>query len=82
VGDGQPPGCHRQRGATDECLRSSDLGWNIDEYILLPIARFTFTDPATWQQGLFFLVGLAMAVLALHVNAGGWHSLLRTAHLA
>lgn len=58
------------------------MGWEIGEYILLPIARFTFTNPTTWQQGLFFLVGLAMAVLALRVNASGWRSMLRTAHLA
>jgi hypothetical protein len=37
---------------------------------------------ASRKQGLFFLVGLAMAVLALRVNAGGWRSMLRTAHLA
>ena len=58
------------------------MGWVIGEYILLPIARFSFIDPTTWQQGLFFLVGLAMAVLALRVNAGGWRSMLRTAHPA
>ncbi len=58
------------------------IGWTIGEYILLPIARFSFTDPTTWQQGLMFLVGLAMAILALRVMPGHWRGLLHTAHLA
>jgi hypothetical protein len=58
------------------------MGWIIGEYILLPITRFNFADPTTWQQGLYFLVGLAMAVLALRVVPGGWRGMLHTAHLA
>jgi hypothetical protein len=58
------------------------MGWVIGEYILVPDIRFSFTDLATWQQGLFFLVGLAMAVLALRVISGGWRSTLHTAHPA
>ena len=58
------------------------MGWAIGEYILVPDIRFSFTDLATWQQGLFFLVGLAMVVLALRVAPSGWRGMLQTAHFA
>src|SRR5437016_5454698 len=64
------------------------MGWIVGEYILVPAIRFNFADigasiqQVTWQQPLYFLVGLAMAVLALRIVPGGWRQLPRTAHLA
>lgn len=58
------------------------MGWVVGEYLLIPQVRF-FSDLAgNWQQGLMFLVGLVMAVLALRVMPDSWRGLLHTAHLA
>jgi hypothetical protein len=57
------------------------MGWIIGEYILVPDIRFSLTDLTTWQQGLYFFVGLAMAVQALRVAPSGWRGMLHAAHL-
>ena len=58
------------------------MGWIIGEYILIPQIRFFSNLATNWQQGLFFLVGLVMAVLALRVIPSSWRGMLHTAHLA
>src|SRR5215470_14715202 len=57
------------------------MGWIAGEWILVPAIRFDFGDigrsiqQMTWQQPLYFAVGLAMFVLALRVVPGGWRRL-------
>jgi hypothetical protein len=64
------------------------MGWIAVEWVVVPPVRFDFLDigrsiqQVTWQQPLYFLVGLAMFVLALRVAPGGWRGLQRAAHLA
>jgi hypothetical protein len=58
------------------------MGWIIGEYILIPQIRFFSNLATNWQQGLFFFVGLVIAVLALRVMPGSWRGMLHTAHLA
>lgn len=63
------------------------MGWIVGEYVLVPAIRFDFANPAAAlqhgnQQPLWFLIGLAMAVLALRVVPGGWRGMLHEAHLA
>lgn len=58
------------------------MGWIAGEYVLLPDIRFSFVAFGwAWLQPFYFLIGLAMAVLALRVLPGGWRSLPRAAHL-
>lgn len=58
------------------------MGWIVGEYLLIPEIRFFSNLATNWQQGLYFLVGLVMVVLALRVIPGGWHGMLHAAHLA
>jgi hypothetical protein len=58
------------------------MGWIVGEYMLIPEIRFFSNLATNWQQGLYFLVGLVMVVLALRVIPGGWHGMLHAAHLA
>jgi len=58
------------------------MGWIVGEYLLIPEIRFFANLATNWQQGLYFLVGLVMVVLALRVIPGGWHGMLHAAHLA
>ena len=60
------------------------MGWIVGEYLLIPQIRFTFSNLASdWQQGLFFVVGFVMAILAFRVMSGGhWRGLLHTAYRA
>jgi 2-keto-3-deoxy-galactonokinase len=63
------------------------MGWIVAEYVLVPAIRFDFANPVAalqnWnQQPLWFLIGLAMVVLALRVASGGWRGILHAAHLA
>lgn len=58
------------------------MGWIVGEYILMPNARFGLAVlDASWLQPLYFLVGLAMAALALRILPGGWRSLPHAARL-
>jgi hypothetical protein len=58
------------------------MGWVVGEYILIPQTRFFSNLATNWPQGLYFLVGLAMVVLALRVIPGGWRGMLHAAHRA
>ncbi len=58
------------------------MGWIVGEYMLIPEIRLFSNLATNWQQGLYFLVGLVMAVLALRVIPGGWRGMLHVAHLA
>jgi len=58
------------------------MGWIVGEYLLIPEIRFFSNLATNWQQGLYFLVGLVMVVLALRMIPGGWRGMLHAAHLA
>ncbi len=57
------------------------MGWIVDEWILLPTNLFT-NFAKNWAQAEYFLVGLAMVVLAVRVAPSDWRGMLHAAHLA
>jgi hypothetical protein len=64
------------------------MGWIVGEWLLVPAVRFDFADvqaslrQMTWQQPFYFLVGLAMVLLAARVAPGGWRPPSRVARAA
>ena len=58
------------------------VGWIVGEYILVPAVRVTLNEPSSWQQPLYFVIGLAMVVLAVRLVPGGWKSITHIARAA
>lgn len=74
----------REAGALWSFIAGSIMaGWIVGEVVILDVFATNQTlSPYFWLQPFYFVVGVAMAALAIRLAPDGWRGLAHQAHLA